>query len=308
MMEAHRGGQHQEQGERHPGERLREELAAGFPGCEGVPDRVGRQQPEVDQRVPEEPEQGPGQQRIHGLDQAQGPRNELEQHLRGDSHGGEKPEHRVGHGGMHRKAGGPVSIAPPGVPPGSDHAEAPPPGRYHDQRQADVEGGMGLERRVEGVEDAGLEGENRPSRGHHAGGGQPEHPPGQPGPLDVAVLPLGHRVAQRHDEEGGEHQRHEDAVGGDRHVVHPGRPVGHLEVGAGDRLHDGHARGDPEGQDRDPEMGQDQPVSARHGCLPRGGGGPVRQPPRGPSTAPGGSRGACRPWRGARLRSTRCRR
>ena len=91
MVEAHRRRQQDEQHERQPGQRIAEQFPARDPRRDGVPDDVGRQQPEVDERVAEPPEEDARQHRVDGVDDAQRPRNQQDQYLGRHAYGGPVP-------------------------------------------------------------------------------------------------------------------------------------------------------------------------------------------------------------------------
>ena len=142
--------------------------------------------------------------------------------------------------------------------PRDDHVDGPAPGADHEQGQPNVERRVRLHRRVERVQHARLErehggeghqGPNDCDRVGHAG---------QCSGRQASDLGIDHDVAKRHDEKRREHERHQDPVRRDRHVIHARRPVRHVEAGATQCLHHCHARRHAEGNNCHPEIRQDQ--------------------------------------------------
>ena len=91
-MQTDRNRYDQEQRERHPPQWIGEQLAAGFTREHGVPNGIGGEHPEVDERVAKEPEQCPRQQGINARFESQRPRNQLKEHLAGDPNRREEPQ------------------------------------------------------------------------------------------------------------------------------------------------------------------------------------------------------------------------
>ena len=312
VMQPDGGGDHHEHREHHPAQRVREELAPGLLRQHGVPEGVGRQDPEVHQRVPGEPEEHPGQEWVDGGHPSHRPGDEQKKHFGGDAEGTKEPEDGIGGGRVHRQAHGPVTVPAPALAPGEDHLDGPPPGSHDHEGESDVERGRRLHRRIEGVQDAGLHREDR-NGGHH----QSHHrrgpaDPGQARRPEGPQLLLGGGVAQAHDEKGREDERHQHPVCRHRHVVHPCRAVRDLEVGTADGLHHRHRGSHTEGEDRHPEVGEDDPALREelglsgHGILPR-----CRWSRPGPSPAPAtgrrAPRGASRTSCDGLCRNTHCR-
>jgi hypothetical protein len=76
-----------------------DELAPRLLGQDRVEEGVGGEEPEVDDGVAGAPEEGPGQQGVHPLGEAQGPGDEQEEHrLQHQADGGEEPHEPEGDG------------------------------------------------------------------------------------------------------------------------------------------------------------------------------------------------------------------
>ena len=129
---------------------------------------------------------------------------------------------------------------------------------------------MRLEWRIERVQHGGFAGQNDRHRRQRAQHGNPERDPGRAAHRQRgAQSVLRDDVPEAHDEECGEDERHQGAVRRDRHVIHAGRPEGQVQVGAGERLHDGHCRGHPERRDGNADVGQGQAREAVEACARR---------------------------------------
>ncbi len=188
--------------------------------------------------------------KIKHLDRQAGGRQDPDRHRR---------EHPVR---SQRHPGGGIG-APPGAQAG-DHGPAPDPRPHHQQRRAEVERGMGEQRRIEGVEHGAGARQNRQRGGHRADDGNPEAGPRPAQPDHPAQRRLDHEVAESHDEERGEHQRLEDTVRCDRQVVEARGAERELHAGAGERLHHRHHAADGEGGHRDPDVREHEPGGWRH--------------------------------------------
>ena len=235
MMEAQRHREHQEQPHRQAGQRIAEELAAGLLRQHPVPGDVGRQQPEIDQRVAGEPEVGARQLRVGAGDQPQRGRQQHRQDLDRDAQGGELPHdhrHQAAEGDKRRANAG-VLLAPGHV--GEVEAETFDPASDNDQRQPHIESPVRLQRRIERVENRGLIQQDRDRGGDQADHHHPEahlvdHREAQP-PLE----PVGHgQREEAGDEEGRVDQRVQHAVQREALVVGAEeRPDDGIEIPAG---------------------------------------------------------------------------
>ena len=121
---------------------------------------AGRSQ-KYDERMAEPPEQHPRQHGIDGRCQAERPGDQLEQHLGRDADRREQPHDDRGREPVHRQRDCLPAMLPPPRPERKQHHRRPTPRAHDHQRQADVERGVGLERRIERVQHRRLEGENR---------------------------------------------------------------------------------------------------------------------------------------------------
>src|SRR5208282_2833167 len=155
-------------------------------------------------------------------------------------------------------------VAPPGAVAG-DHDAAPDPGSHDQQGGADIKQRMRLHRRIEGIEHAALPAQDGDRGRHRSPETQREGDPGQPAAGDPSQTFLRERVTQSHDEEGGEDQRHEHAVGSHRQIVERFAAMRKRYVGDRERLQHAHGRGYGEGRYRDPNVGGRQGMPSVHG-------------------------------------------
>ena len=264
-MQAHRRREQDELNEDDARDRVAEQPPARDARNHGVPQHVRGQQPEVREGMTKPPEVGARDDRVDAIDQAERPRQDQHEHFNRQAGGRQNPDdHRRQHPvhgqrhARHRVGPAPRAIA-------ANHHAAPDPRADHQQRGADIERRMRHQRRIEGVQHRAGARENRD------GGDQRAHqrdPEPRPGPRHAGHAPerrLGHQVAQRHDEEGGEDQRLKHTVRSHRQVIHSRRPEWHLHAGSRHRLHDGHHGAQRERGDRHPQIGQHQPCHCGHG-------------------------------------------
>jgi hypothetical protein len=123
---------------------------------------------------------------------------------------------------------------------------------------------MGLEWRIERVEDGALPAQNRHRCQRGADDGEPEARPRQRLADEPAEARLGEHIAQSHDEERREDQRHQHAVGRDQQVVQRFAALRKLDVGDRQRLERPHERGEGERGDSDPDVRGGERVGSRH--------------------------------------------
>ncbi len=220
MVEADRHADDQQHDEGDARHLVAEQTATGDLGQDGVHRDVRREQPEIDDRMQGPGEQGARQARVDGVHQAERPGDQLEQHLDADTGAGPQPHDGIGRGAVHRQR---YDLAGVVTLPGDrrhDHFQAPDPRTDHQQGGADVEHRVGHERWIEGVEYRCLAGQQRDGRHDRAAERDEESDPGQPSAPEWALQGRGGRVVtETHDEEGGEHEAHQHAVGGDRREV-----------------------------------------------------------------------------------------
>jgi hypothetical protein len=110
VVESDRRRQQNEQREDETAQWITEESPTGRARQHGVPDDVRRQEPEVDERMAEPPEQHPREHRIDGLGQAERPGDQLEEHLGRHADGREQPHDDRGCEPMHRQRDRPPAI------------------------------------------------------------------------------------------------------------------------------------------------------------------------------------------------------
>ncbi len=212
--------QQQEQPEGDARQRVAEELPPCLLGKHCVPGHVGRQEPEVHQRMAGEPEVGAGELRIRTVDQPERPRNQHGEDLDRHTKGGDLPhDHRdeptEGH---QRSPGVRILLAP--VTPGEDEPVTFDPATDYDERQSDVEEPVGLERRIEGVENAGFVEQDRHRRSDQADDHRPEPDPIEHRVLERPLQTVDRRECQKTgDEKRREHQCVQDTMQGQALVV-----------------------------------------------------------------------------------------
>ena len=265
VVHADRQAVDEEQDEGEPPHRVRVEPPAGGLRRHGVEGDIGREEPEIDDRVQRPREQRARQSDIDGEVPAEGRRDDLEQELDGDPDGGPQPHHRIGHGREHGERHRHARIVALEAEHGEDHQPAPQPRPHHHQHEADVEIGARGDRRIEGEQHGRRAARDRRRRHSGADDAEGEAGPGEDG-IGQRTLEggLGHVIAEAHHHEGGEHVGHEHAVRGHGREVVVRRQERRRQRAPRPHLPDAEHAGDREGREADPEMGERQVPSVRH--------------------------------------------
>ncbi|GBC91481.1 hypothetical protein HRbin14_02252 [bacterium HR14] len=213
VMQPHRHGKHQEQQQRQSRRRVRVELAAHQIGQNGVEHDIRWQQPEVDQRMPEEPEQCARQQRVDLLYPAQRKWQQLEQYLNRHRDDHDEPQDEGHEYAQHRQREPPgwVFTAPRNVvrnPVKEERHQRP----HHQQHHTHIEGPVRNQGGIEGIQHIRLAREHRVSchqrAAHHQQPRNPLHARLER-PLEAEHH---HRVAEGDNNKGREHNRVNRAV------------------------------------------------------------------------------------------------
>src|SRR4051812_28133201 len=123
---------------------------------------------------------------------------------------------------------------------------------------------MRLHRRVEGVEDRALPEQDRDRRHDGACSREPEGGPPEAASGDPSQAFRGEHVAEPHDEERREHERHQHAVRRHRQVIERLAPHRKIDVGDRERLQHAHRRGDGERRDGDADMRERERMPVGH--------------------------------------------
>ena len=226
VMKAHWRRQDQEQPEGQAGKGVAEHLATDLLRQHGVPRQVGGQQPEVDERVAKEPEQGSRELGVDTGDEPKRPWEQKQEDLGGNTECRDLPQcHRDHRSQRDERRPDAWIVLPPSVER-QVHAEPFHPASHDDQREADIEQARGLHGRVERVQDRGRVSEERHGGDHEANDhGQ------EPDPVDdrIAQGPAETlRQSKRQessDEERGPYQSVQDTVKRETLVVGVDQPV-----------------------------------------------------------------------------------
>ena len=267
VVEPDRRGQEHEEDEHHPGQRIAEQPPAGDPRQDGVPQHVGRHQPEIDQRMAEPPEVGSRDQRIDRRGQAERPRDDHADHLDRESGRRDVPQDDRRQQSVEGQRRGRAGMLAPPRSIARDHHAAPHPRPDHEQRRADVEERMRLHRRIEGVEHGALSSQDRHGGHHRPGGRDPETRPADAAPGDPSEALFREHVAEPHDEERREDERHQDAVRRDRDVVEGFAALRKIDVGYRQPLQRAHDGSDAERRHGDADVSKRESVPVLHAPL-----------------------------------------
>jgi len=160
VVNADRQAVDEEEDERQPSHRVAVKAPAGGLRRHCVERDVGRDQPEIDDRVQRPGEERPRQSNVDGRIPAERRGNDLEEKLRRDAGAGPQPQHRIRNRREHGERDGSAGIGPLPAAHGDDHQHAPDPGPDHDKHDAEVIEWASRQRRVKGVEHGGEPGED----------------------------------------------------------------------------------------------------------------------------------------------------
>ena len=151
-MQTNGNGKQQEQPEDQSSQLFAKQFATNLLGHHSVPGNVSRQQPEVNNGMTGEPEEGTGQLWINAINQAQGPGDYEPEHFGRNTDGGNLPHgHGNGGGQSNERCFYTRVLFAPGAQ-GEEHSPTANPGANYDQRQANVVIWRRLKRRVKGKE------------------------------------------------------------------------------------------------------------------------------------------------------------
>src|SRR5262249_7883627 len=146
-----------------------------------------------------------------------------------------------------------------------EHEHAPYPGAGHHEDQSDIKPGAAGERRIKCIEYRGLTHEDWDQRHEHA---DDSHPEAEPRPRlareRTVERSYGDEIAEPHDEEGGHHVGHRDAVRRyGNETLSRGADVG-PQWAAYPHLPGAEERGDQKRPERHPEMRKAKPLNVAH--------------------------------------------
>ena len=201
-----------EQDEHHSRQRIAEQPAASHLRQHAVPDHVGRQQPEVHERMAEPPEEGPRHQRIDLCRSAQRPRDQHADHFHREAGGRQVPDDDRRQHAVNRERRRHAGVLAPPRPVARDDRPRPRSTirrRAASRRYRRADAPAAADRTCRG-RCSGRAGSSPPR--HRPGGADPEREPADASAGDPPEALLGEHVAEPHDEERREDQRHEDAV------------------------------------------------------------------------------------------------
>lgn len=161
MVESDRHGEQKQRDKSKPSERIAEYMAADDARNADVPGDIRRHQPEVHQRMAEEPEQGTAEHDVNARCPAQRPGNKLEQNFDSNRNGCDQPQNKSRDRHVDEQRRQLASVFPSPFAVAAKNRKPAKPAPDNQERSADVEVRRRLQRRVKGVENGSVVRNNR---------------------------------------------------------------------------------------------------------------------------------------------------